>query len=312
VQAIGSLLDGLAWMHAQGVAHGAVGPLALTSGPTGGRLSLAGAFGVATATPQDDVYAASALARRLLVGGEVASDIHLEQYASPAVAEAIREGLDPDAAQRPSASRLATMVRGEFLLPISHVEIREPLLARLHASLMQMVRAYGGTFAGIVTALAAVILVASLASADQPEPPSVAMPRSLADESPAPQVLSERLERLPEPTSTVAPTTTAAVPAETSSTSVRSDPPAAALVAPVTSASPIDTRPPTTIATPPPPPTTVVPTTAPTTTASTTTRPATTTTRPATTTTTTAPKGKGKGKSDNAGGLFGLLDALLP
>jgi hypothetical protein len=320
VQAIGSLLDGLAWMHAHGVAHGSVGPLALTAGPTGGRLSLAGAFGVATATPQDDVYAASALARTLLVGGaagsEVAEDIHLEQYASPAVAEAIRAGLDPDAAQRPSAVRLATMVRGEFLLPISHVEIREPLFVRMHASLMQMVRTYGGTFAGIVTALAAVILVASLASADQPEPPSVAMPRSMADESPAPQVLSERLERLPEPTSTVAPTTVTAVSAETSSTSVRSDPPAAALVAPVTSAPANDTRPPTTIAAPPPPPptvvpTTVAPTTAPTTTASTTTRPAPTTTRPATTTT-TAPKGKGKGKNDSAGLLSGLLDALLP
>ena len=321
VQAIGSLLDGLAWMHANGVAHGAVGALALTSGPTGGRLSLAGAFGVATATPQDDVYAASALARRLLVGGaagcEVADDIHLEQYASPAVAEAIREGLDPDAAQRPSAIRLATMVRGEFLLPISHVDIREPLLVRLRASLMQTVRTYGGTFAGIATALAAVILVASLANADQPEPSPLAISPSLADESPAPQVLSERLERVPEPTSTVAPTTVAAIPAETSSTSVRSDPPAAALVAPVTSTAANEPRPTTTATAPPPPPTTVVPTTvatttAPTTRASTTTRAATATTRPATTTTTTAPKGKGKGKSDSAGGLFGLLDALLP
>jgi hypothetical protein len=322
VQAIGSLLDGLAWLHMHGAAHGAVGALALTSGPTGGRLSLAGAFGVATATPQDDVYAASALARCLLVGGaagcEVADDVRLEQYASPAVAEAIRAGLDPDAAQRPSAIRLATMVRGEFLLPISHVDVREPLVVRLHASLLQMVRAYGGTLAAIGTALAAVILVASLASADQPEPPPVAMPRSFVDESPAPQVLSDRLERLPEPTSTVAPTTVVAVSAETSSTTVRNDAAAAASVAPATSAPANDLRPTTTIAAlPPPPPTTVVPTTvattASTTTASTTTRSATTTTtRRATTTTTTAPKGKGKGKGDNAGGLFTLLDAVLP
>lgn len=323
VQAIGSMLDGLAWLHVHGVAHGAVGALALTTGPTGGRLSLAGAFGAATATPEDDVYAASALARRMLVDGaegcEVADDIRLEQYASPAVAEAIRAGLDPDPAERPSAIRLATMVRGEFLLPISHVDIREPLLVRLHASLMQMVHAYGGTFAAIGTALAAVLLVASLAAADQPEPPPSALSHSLADESPAPQVLSERLERVPEPTSTVAPTTVVAVSAQASSTSARSDPPAAPVVAPVTSAPATDPRPPTTIAAPPPPPPTVVPTTVSTTTASTTT--ASTTTRRVTTTastttkpapTTKPPKGKDKKPDDITGGLLALLDALLP
>src|SRR4051812_22125526 len=33
-QAIGSLLDGLAWLHALGATHGAVDTMALTAGPT--------------------------------------------------------------------------------------------------------------------------------------------------------------------------------------------------------------------------------------------------------------------------------------
>jgi hypothetical protein len=301
-QAIGSLLDGLAWLHVHGVAHGAVGALALTAGPTGGRLSLAGAFGATPATPQDDVYAASALARRMLVDGaavsEVADEVHLEQYASPAVAEAIRAGLNPDAAQRPSALRLATMVRGEFLPPISGVDVREPLLVRLRESFMQMVHTYGGTVAGIGTTLAAIILIASLAAADQRDPPPLAVSRSLAEEAPAVQVLSASVGRAPEPTSTVAPTTVVAASAETTATTVRSDPPAPALVVAVTPA-PTNNPPTTTIAAPPPPSTTVAPKPVSTTTASTstttvTTRPTSSSTTTTATTTVTKPS-KGKG-----------------
>lgn len=323
-QAIGSMLDGLAWLHAHGVAHGAVGALALTAGPTGGRLSLAGAFGVATATPEDDVFAASALARQMLVNGaagtEVADDIRLEHYASLAVADAIRAGLDPDAAHRPSAIRLATMVRGEFLSPIAHVDVREPLMMRLQASMRQVFRGYGGAVASIGAALAAVILIASLAAADQHDPPPLALPRSLAEEPSAVQVLSESVQRVPATTSTVVPTTVVATTAVTTVTTARSDPPALVVAPPVTSAPANDLQPTTTVAAPPPPSTTVAPkpapptppTTPPTSTASTTTRrpPSTTTTR-STSTTTTAPKGKGP-KKDEKGLLGTLLDELLP
>ena len=67
--AIGSLLDGLAWLHEHGFTHGAVDELALTSGPTGGRLSLAGALSRrGNATVADDVFGAAVLAYGLLVG----------------------------------------------------------------------------------------------------------------------------------------------------------------------------------------------------------------------------------------------------
>src|SRR5437762_3670705 len=125
--AIGSMLDGLAWLHEHGVTHGAIDGLALTPGPTGGRLSLAGASSRdASATPEDDVYAAAALAFTLLVGEAPGTDAHLDPRialsASPSVAEALRSGLHPVAAQRPTAASLATMVRGEWLPPIFDVQ----------------------------------------------------------------------------------------------------------------------------------------------------------------------------------------------
>jgi hypothetical protein len=303
VQAIGSMLDGLAWLHLHGVAHGAVSALALTAGPTGGRLSLAGAFSAATATPRDDVYAASALARRLLVGGaaasEAADDIRLERYASIAVVEAIRAGLDPDAAQRPSAIRLATMVRGEFLTPVAHVDTRDPLMVRWHASMRHVFRTYGSTIVSIGAALAALILIASLAAADQRDPPPQATPRSLAEEPSAVEVLSESVQRVPATTSTVVPTPVVPTTAVTTATTARSDQPTPVVAPPATSAPANDVLPTTTIAAPPPPTTTVAPkppppTTPSTSTASTTTgRPPSTTTTRSTSTTTTAPKGKG-------------------
>ena len=111
-QAIGSLLDGLAWLHRHDVAHGAVGPLSLTGGPTGGRLSLAGALGERSGvTEADDVYSASALAFQLLVGDvpHAYGDPRLDSCASYAVADAVRAGLHPDPSQRPSAALLATI-----------------------------------------------------------------------------------------------------------------------------------------------------------------------------------------------------------
>ena len=318
VQAIGSMLDGLAWLHLHGVAHGAVNALALTAGPTGGRLSLAGAFGVETASPQDDVYAASALARRLLVGGaagsRVAGDIRAEHYASLAVVEAIHAGLDPDAAQRPSAIRLATMVRGEFLTPAAHVDTRDPLMVRWYATMRHVSRTYGSAVVSIGAALAAIILIASLAAADQHDPPTRALPLSLAEEPSAVQVLSESVQR-PATTSTVVPTTVVVTTTVTTVTTARSDPPTPVVAPPATSAPANDVQPTTTIAAPPPPTTTVAPKptppTTPTSTASTTTsRPPSTTTTRSTSTTTTAPKGKGPKK--DSGGLLGtLLDELL-
>src|SRR5687768_13324679 len=38
--AIGGLLDGLAWLHGHGFAHGAISCVTLVDGPTGGRLTL--------------------------------------------------------------------------------------------------------------------------------------------------------------------------------------------------------------------------------------------------------------------------------
>jgi len=319
VQAIGSMLDGLAWLHLHGVAHGAVGAFALTDGPTGGRLSLAGACGVATATPQDDVHAASALARRLLVGGrvesEVVDNVRLARYATLAVVEAIRSGLDPDPARRPSAIRLATMVRGEVVAPIARVDTRDPLLARVQASVRQVFRTYGGAVASIGAALAALILIASLAAADQRDPPPLVTPRSLAEEPSAVQVLSESVARPTSTTSTVVPTTVVATTAVTTVAPARSDAPTPIVAPPATSAPANDAQPATTIATPPPPSTTVAPkpppTTPPTSTVSTTTtRPPTTTTTRPTSTTTTAPRGKGP-KKDSVGLLGALLDEIL-
>jgi len=308
VQAIGSMLDGLAWLHAHGVAHGAVDAMALTSGPTGGRLSLAGAFGVAKATPEDDVYAASVLAYRMLVdggaGSVVADDVRLEQCASPAVAEAVRAGLHPDGARRPGAALLATMVRGEFLLPISQPVVREPLLVRLHATLTQVLRTYGGICtAGVSAALAIVVLIASFASADQRDLAPTAM-ISLAEEPMTASVLSARVERVPVPSSTIAPASVAVTaPDESASTGSSREvaPPVVALAS--ASLEPDDQpRPTTTTTTTAPPPahtTTVVakPVSTTSTTAATTvtTRRATSTT----TTTTVAKPAKGKGKGSN-------------
>jgi hypothetical protein len=293
-QAIGSLLDGLALLHANGVAHGAVNATALTDGPTGGRLSLAGAFGATNATPEDDVYAASALAFEMIVGvapgADARDDSRLEHSASPAMTRAIRAGLDENAAQRPSAALHATMVRGEFLSPLPEAEIHDPFFVRLHAAVHHAVQTrVVKAGAGVGAAIAAVALVATLSSAGQPDTSATAMP-SLAEEPAPARVLSATVTRAQAPSTTVAPVTAAAAAPEasTSTSTTRLDPPAPAVVL-VTAAAPDEQpRPPITVA--PPSPTTIapkpVPPTAPTSTMPVTTR---------ATTTTAAKPGKGKG-----------------
>src|SRR5438477_6930952 len=215
--AIGSLLDGLAWLHQHGVTHGAIDGLALTPGPTGGRLSLAGASSRdASATPEDDVYAAAALAFTLLVGETPGADAHLDPRialsASPSVAEALRSGLHPVAAQRPTAASLATMVRGEWLPPIFDVQSSPPLLVRMRAALAsgvanvgrlaeraRSVRPHGiRVTAGISAAVVAIVLVGGFAAADQGASRSAAVVGSAA-RKPAPAVVVERKEPGPPP-----------------------------------------------------------------------------------------------------------------
>jgi hypothetical protein len=218
-QAIGSLLDGLAWLHANGVTHGAIDATALTAGPTGGRLSLAGALSKrAHATTEDDVYAASALAFTVLVGEapgpDAQSDVRLAESASHPVVEAIRAGLDPDATRRPNAASLATMVRGEYLPPV-HVTLPHPTLLtrlrdvlavvvasseRLAGSFAQVLRPYTTrATAGIGAAFAMVLLIGGLALADQRGTGAVADASSSPAKSIARDVLAARVE----PTSSI-------------------------------------------------------------------------------------------------------------
>ncbi|MEO5839366.1 MAG: hypothetical protein ABIQ73_07585 [Acidimicrobiales bacterium] len=297
-QAIGSMLDGLTWLHAHGVAHGSVDANALTDGPTGGRLSFAGACGVTTASAEDDVYAASALAYWLLVAeppGSVAlDDPRLEHYASPAVVRAIRAGLHREPAKRPTAALLATMVRGEFLPPVSVTQIQEPLFARLRTALLVSVQTQTARVAaGVGGALAVAAVIGALASADQPGPTPLAV-SSLPEEPVAAQVLSASVTRALRPTTTAAPVvvtvTAPEVPASTGTTRPDPPPPPAVLVSAAVPAD--EPRPTITVTpTPPPPTTTIAPTPVPTTASTSTIR--VTTTRP--TTTTTAKPGKGKG-----------------
>jgi hypothetical protein len=305
-QAIGSLLDGLAWLHVHGVAHGAVGPTSLVEGPTGGRLSLAGACSNSgAATPADDVFAASALAFTLLFGeppgGDAPHDPRLSTCTSPAVAEAIREGLDPIAARRPTALALATLVRGEQWLPEPEVVARPPLLGRMRATLSSAAHSFDRRWAGVAGgAVAMVLFVGGLSAARSDDTTRVAAIDPITeflppDERPRDVTLRPSTTVATAPPTTAAPSTTAAPPTTEPEVAVLSAseqapaPTAAAPPPPTTRAAPPPTQPPP----PPPPPTTAAP--APTTTRPVATTRVTTTTRPKTTTTTRANPNKGKG-----------------
>ena len=291
-QAIGSLLDGLAWLHGRGVTHGAVGPMALTTGPTGGKLSLAGAFGQPRGVvAADDIHAASALAFQLLVGDAPHgyADPRLDGCASYAVADAVRAGLHPDPLQRPSAALLATMVRGEFIPVIGALPRRESLATRVAASLHQLVRSCATASAGIGAVVAMAIVIGGLAAANQDNPSIVDAMTSPVDQLVTPAVA------VPDAHAAAVPTTTGTlvaveVPTTTIAPAIVSSPLVAATVSTTTSPPPVTTAaapppaPPRTTAAPPPPP----PTT------STTTTRATSTTAP----TTTKP---GKGKEPHNG-----------
>ena len=321
-QAIGSMLDGLAWLHANGVTHGAIDATALTAGPTGGRLSLAGALSQrAHATAADDVYATSALAFTVLVGDapgpDARSDVRLADSASLPVADAIRAGLDPDPSRRPTAASLATMVRGEYLPPVHvpqlhptvRVRLREMLaigvasFGRVGGSLAQLRRPYTTrATASIGAAFAMVLLIGGLALADQRGTGAAADASSSSAESTTPGVHAARLATSL-PSSRTLPLAMialedviakhdAAAQQHSPSVAVLSSAAtvAAALPAPTTTAAPpppkpvvVATAPPTTAA----PPTTLAPqpvVTPTTTIAPTTTRATTTTTRVTTTT----------------------------
>ena len=312
-QAIGSMLDGLAWLHAHGVAHGAVDAMALTAGPTGGRLSLAGALSEhSSATPEDDVYAASALAFTLLVGSapgqDAYADSRLTQCASRAVAEAIRAGLDRDVTRRPGAAALAAMVRGERLLPILDVHPREAWWQRMRDGLVA--RPYVTRIAsGVATAVALIVLAGGLVAWDDANPHMLAATGSPMTDWMKPSDDSIRVDATSASTSTstTAPSSAVASAPETTSAAV----PVAVLAAPPQTQPPPTTPerappPPTTVPPPPPPVTTLAPqpistTSSSTTTITTTTRPSSTTRRPSTMTTqtTTTRKGKGSKGSDD-------------
>ncbi|MEO8693280.1 MAG: hypothetical protein ABI658_07165 [Acidimicrobiales bacterium] len=287
-QAIGSVLDGLAWLHAHGAAHGAVAAAALTDGPTGGRLSLAGAFATANATPEGDVYAASALAFEMLVGDapgrDAPGDPRLEHCASPAVARAIRAGLHDDAAQRPSAALLATMVRGEYLPLLADTDGQDPFFARLHASVRHVLQTQAvRVAAGVGAAIVVVTLVAALSSADQADTTPTAL-RSLAEEPvPAAKVLSVIVTQGRASSTTAAPASVAPTVPEVTTTTSTTRPAPPPIVVPVSAAAPdAQPRPTVTVAPPPPPPpTTISPTsTAPTTSVTTIRAPTTTAVKP--------------------------------
>jgi hypothetical protein len=326
-QAIGSLLDGLAWLHRHGVTHGAVGPLALVEGPTGGRLSLAGACSnTGAATPADDVYAAAALAFTLLFGEppspDAARDARLSDCASPAVARAIREGLDPVADRRPTARSLAALVRGEQWVPLADATEKEPLLGRLRTSVLNATHAVDRRWAGVAGgAVAMLLFVGGLTAAHRSEPTSPAAADPITeflppDERP-PAAVARRAPTtmvvVAPPTATVAPTTAAAAttaPEVSVLSAAAETPPAPTTAAPPPRPAP----PPPTTAAPPPPPPPPPPPTAPTTTRAAvapTTRAATTTTR-ATTTTTRPTSGKGKkGKGGDANDASDANESLL-
>jgi hypothetical protein len=310
-QAIGSLLDGLAWMHSHGVAHGAVGAASLVEGPTGGRLSLAGACShTGTASPADDVHAAAALAFTLLFAEPPGTDAHrdprLSGCSSPAVAEAIRQGLDPDAQRRPCASSLASMVRGEQWLSIWDESSRAPLFGRWRTSVTNAARAFDRRWASVAAGAAALLALAGgFRAADHGAGTNLAATTPLAEFLPpsanaradAVRVVPTTVAAPAAPPSTAAPAppTTAPASPEVSVLSASAAAPATIAPAPPAPAAPgAPTAPPAPPSTPPP-----APSPAPTTPVVTTTRPA-TTTRAATTTTRSNPgKGSGKGKQAN-------------
>ncbi|MEO8697282.1 MAG: hypothetical protein ABI658_27505 [Acidimicrobiales bacterium] len=216
-QAIGSLLDGLAWLHSHGVTHGAIDANALTSGPTGGRLSLAGALSQpAHASADDDVYAAAVLAFTLLVGDspgpDVDTSLRLAESASPSVAAAIIAGLDPDASRRPAAESFATMVRGEYIPTVAESPRHSSAVARLRevlaivvasvergvASITQVARPYATrATAGVGAAFAMVLLAIGLAVADQRGTEAFADANSPAVESTVSELIAARVEAPP-------------------------------------------------------------------------------------------------------------------
>jgi hypothetical protein len=187
--AIGSLLDGLAWLHDHDFTHGAIDELALTNGPTGGRLSMVGALSRrGDASKADDVFAAAALAYVLIVGEppgpEAHEDPRLDFCTSPAMTEGVRAGLHPDAERRPSALELATMVRGEWLLPVTTARSLEHPIARvraLFAGASMPARCIADTVcrslsppaarlsAGLGAAAALLVVLGTLAAADGPD-----------------------------------------------------------------------------------------------------------------------------------------------
>jgi hypothetical protein len=320
-QAIGSMLDGLAWLHAHGVTHGAIAATALTSGPTGGRLSLAGALSrPAHASAEDDVYAAAALAFTLLVGDPPGPDldavVRLSEFASPPVAAAILAGLDPDASRRPSAESLATMVRGEYIPTTVEAPLQSTTLVRLReivasvvasfergaSSITQGARPYATrATAGATAAFAMVVLAIGLAAADDRGVDAFADAGSPVVESTVAQPIAARVEA-PSPSTTIAAVgafmiedviaadeaatrqaaARAAALTTTTTTTMPEPAPTTAAPAPPPTRAVVVTAPPTT-----PVPTPVVTTVPPTTAAPTTTRAAPTTKAPATTRVTT-------------------------
>ena len=335
--AIGSLLDGLAWLHEHRFTHGAVDELALTSGPTGGRLSLAGALSRrGTATAADDVFGAAALAYGFLVGEPPGLGAHddprLEFCSSRAIAEAVRAGLHPDPDARPTAAALATMVRGELLLPVvEHRAFQNPIarmrefVASLGTHVERLVasmRPYGSrTAAGFAGGIALIVVVAALATAEQRRSvfadadfdvaEAIAADVTAAADSnarapvaklvigsqlPFEDLIAMNAPALAPPSVAVlsSATVVASIPAPTTTTAPPSvtAPPTTIVVA----------SPPTTATPPPPAPvTTTAPTTtsAPTTTAAPTTTRVTTTTRTTTTTPATTTTRKGKRERDD-------------
>ena len=291
-QAIGSMLDGLAWMHLHGVVHGAVGANSLVDGPTGGRLSLAGACSRGgEATPADDVYAAAALAFSLLFaespGADATRDARIATCTSPAVAQAIRAGLDPVAERRPSALSLATLVRGEQWLDQWDVKPREPMLGRIRSAVGIAMNAFDAQWAKVFAALAALLLlVGGLATANRGDSANIAAISPFPEFLPPSPQGAARNDLTVAPTAIATPATTVA-PAPTSAPTTAQSQPAVAVLS-NSAIAPAPTAPPPTRAATSPPPTAAPPTipVAP----PPTTAPAPSTTRAATTTTTRVTK----------------------
>jgi hypothetical protein len=319
-QAVGSVLDGLAWLHQHGVTHGAVGPTALVDGPTGGRLSLAGACSNrGDATPADDVFSAATLAFTLLFGeppGDQATrDARLARCASPAVAEAIRQGLAPQPEWRPSAQSLASLVRGEQWLSTWDTPSKPPLLGRVRSSITSAALGIDRRWATVFGAAALlVVAVGGLVAAPQGDDVRVAAITPVVDLVAGDGATDPGARPTPAPASTSrASMTSAAVDATTAPTTTAGEvsvlSAAASQGAPATAAeTTIAPAPSTSSPPPPPPPTSVPPPAPPTTTPPTTTHAASvaTTRRPpvptrATTTTREESENEGKGKGGKKG-----------